>query len=180
MKKWTISLAILLAIAFASTGFAYGPWGRGHDGRCVAGGKEFAGEKALNLTPEQTAKIRDLREGHLKEVKPLQDKLFGKRGEVRLLWLQQTPDKDKIQALQKEIRDIRGEIQDKKTSHRLEVFTNVLTPEQRTQAQAFGARGGFGHGPQFRGQGRGGSGPCAGDGPRAAGPAKDKRMKGNR
>jgi len=68
--------------------------------------------------------------------------MFSKRGDLRLLWLQTSPNQAKITAVQKEIRSLRDQIQDKRTSQRLAVF-DVLTPEQRTKAQAYGAGKGF-------------------------------------
>jgi len=53
--------------------------------------------------------------------------MFSKRGDLRLLWLQTSPNQAKITAVQKEIRNLRDQIQDKRTSQRLAVF-NVLTP----------------------------------------------------
>lgn len=88
--------------------------------------------------------------------------MFSKRSELRLLWLQTNPDQAKITAVQKAIRSLRDQIQDKRTSQRLAVF-NVLTPEQQTKAQAYGAGKGFGPGG---GQSAGGLGSGPGNGPR--------------
>ena len=89
--------------------------------------------------------------------------MFSKRGELKLLWLQKTPDQEKITAVQKEIGSLRDQMQDKMTSHRLAMF-NVLTPEQRTKVQAFVAGKGFG--PRAGGCGAGGPGFGPGAGPR--------------
>ena len=164
MKRLSMAFAaVLIATALASTTYAFGPgggWGRGHGGRaCFNQGGDIPGAAQLNLTAEQTEKIRTLREAHLKDVKPLQDKMFSKRGELRLLWLQTNPDQDKIRAAQKEIRSLRDQIDDKRTSHRLAAL-KLLTPEQQTKVQAYGAGRGFGGG-----RGPGGSpgfGPGAG------------------
>ncbi|MBA4396201.1 MAG: hypothetical protein C0394_02245 [Syntrophus sp. (in: bacteria)] len=167
MKKLsTVFLAVLIATALASTTFAYG-WGggpgRGHGrGACDGGPGCDRGIQAipeLGLTAEQTAKIKDLREANLNDIKPLRDKMFSKRGDLKLLWLQKTPDREKITALQKEIGSLRDQIQEKMTGHRLAML-NVLTPEQRTKVQALAAEKGFG-------PGRGGCGAgCPGGGPR--------------
>ena len=131
---------------------------------------DLAAVPGLNLTAEQTAQIRNLREAHLKDIQPLQNKLYGKRGELRLLWLQQSPDQGKILAVQKEIRTIRDQMQDKMTIQRLNIL-KVLTPEQQERMKAFGQGRGFGPGmkggPGFDGRGSGmrsgagwQSGPC--------------------
>lgn len=164
MKKLVLTImAVLVIAALTTTSFAYawgqGMWGgRGPGyGNCQSG--DLSGMSGLNLTTEQTEQIKSLREAQLKEAKPLQDKMFSKRGELRLLWLQQNPDKDKIVAAQKEIRSLRDQLQDKQTNHRLAIL-KVLTPEQQTKVQAFGAGRGFGHG-----KGSGPGGGCGGYGP---------------
>ena len=146
MKKLIMTLVTVIAVtAFAASAFAFGPgWGRGHGGGPCYGG-EIKALSELNLTAEQTAKTNALREAHLKDIKPLQDKMFSKRGDLKLLWLQTNPDKDKIMAVQKEIRKLRDQMQDKMTSYRLDVL-NVLTPEQREKLKSLKMRYGFGPG----------------------------------
>jgi Spy/CpxP family protein refolding chaperone len=165
MKKLSmVFLAVLIATALASTTLVYGwggGWGRGHARGACAGGPGDGGDiqsiPELGLTDAQTAQIRDLREANLKDIKPLRDKMFSKRGELKLLWLQKTPDREKITAAQKEIGSLRDQMQDKSTSHRLAML-NLLTPEQRTKFQALAAEKGFGPGGR-------GFGPCDGSGP---------------
>jgi len=169
MKKISMVLAVLLvATALASTTFAFGPgggWGRGHrgEGTCYGQGGGIAVANQLNLTTEQTEKINPLRESHQKDIKPIQDKMFSKRGELRLLWLQTSPDQNKIVAVQKEIRNLRDQLQDKETSHRFAAL-QVLTPEQQTKIQAYGAGRGMGGGRFAGGPGGPGSGPKFGPG----------------
>jgi Spy/CpxP family protein refolding chaperone len=175
MKKLVMTLVAVIAVtALAVSVFAFGPGsGRGYGGGSWYGG-DVTALSGLNVTAEQTAKINALREAHLKDVKPLQDKMFSKRGDLRLLWLHQNPDQEKIIALQKEIRTMRDQMQDKRDTYRLKVF-NVLTPEQQSQYKAYGPGRGFGPGMRGgyngRGPGMGGGagwqgGPCNyGDGP---------------
>lgn len=162
MKKLSILLlAVLIASALASTTFAYG-WGGGPGRGHARGGldcgpgcdREIQAIQALDLNAEQTAKIRDLREAHFRDIKPLRDRMFSKRGELRLLWLQKTPDREKIVSMQKEIGSLRDQMQEKMTGHRLDMF-NVLTPEQKTKIQAFVAGRGFGPGKGAGGPGMG-------------------------
>jgi Spy/CpxP family protein refolding chaperone len=159
MKKLVMTLVTVIAVtALAASVFAFGPgWGRGHGGgSCNSGDVTALSE--LNLTAEQTAKVNALREAHLKDIKPLQDKMFSKRGELRLLWLQTNPDQDKILAVQKEIRNLRDQMQDKMTIFRLNIL-KVLTPEQQEKAKSFRMGRGFGpgmkSGPGFHGGGPG-------------------------
>jgi len=171
MKRISMVFAVVVvATALASTTFAFGPggggWGRGHHGQeaCFDQRGDMAAMNQLNLTAEQIEKIKVLRETHVKDIKPIRDKMFSKRGELRLLWLQTSPDQHKIMAMQKEIRSLRDQLEDKQTSQRLAVF-NVLTPEQQTKAQAYGAgRGNYGGGRFAGGPGGPGSGPKFGPG----------------
>lgn len=175
-RSWMVFMAVFViaALAFATPVSAWnGGWGRGHArGACFEGpGYEGVIQSIpqLGLTDEQTARIKDLREAHLKDVQPLREKMFSKRSEFRLLWLQKTPDREKIKAMQKEIGSLRDQMQEKRTNHRLSMF-DILTPEQRTKVQAFGAergfgsgRGGFcGGGPGYGPGGRLGFGPGGG------------------
>ncbi len=159
MKKVILTfMTMLVIVALTTTSFAHG-WGQGMRGgrgpgygNCQSG--ELPGLAALHLTADQEARIKSIRESQLKETKPLNDKMFSKRGELRLLWLQQNPEQEKIVAVQKEIRSLRDQLQDKQTNHRLAVL-KVLTPEQQTKVQSFAAARGFGPG----GGGCGGYGP---------------------
>jgi len=136
-------VAIMVSPAAAWKGGMRGDYGSGIDDRMAAN---------LNLTAEQTAQIKSLQEAQLKEIQPLQNKLYSKRSELRLLWLQQSPDQSKITAADREIRALRDQIQDKMTSHRLATF-KILTPEQQTKLQAYGAGRGYGSGKGMRGYG---------------------------
>jgi len=154
MKKITMTLVTVLIVAALSTyAFAYGPgWGRGHGG-ADSYGPDTSVLSQLNLTPEQTAKINALREANLRDTKALRDKMYSKRGDLRLLWLQTNPDQNKVASVQKEIRALRDQMQDKMTAYRLEVL-KVLTPEQQEKVKSFRGRGfgpGMGGGPGMKG-----------------------------
>jgi Spy/CpxP family protein refolding chaperone len=146
MKKLaTILVTLFTVTAFAASAFATGPgWGRGHGGEGYYG-KDITLMSELNLTAEQTTKINAFREAFLKDSKPLQDKMFSKRGDLKILWLQQNPDEEKILAMQKDIRALRDQIQEKRDVYRLNVY-NVLTPEQKEKLKSYGPGRGFGHG----------------------------------
>lgn len=175
MKKLTMTfLALFAVVALTASAFAVGPGGgRGH-GRGQCGGGCYGGDvtavPGLNLTTEQTAKVNALREAHLKDVKPIQDKMFSKRGDLKLLWLQKSPDQEKIRQTQKEIRALRDQMEDKKDTHRLEVL-KVLTSEQQEKLNASRPGRGSGHGM------RGGAGQQGGPGHYGGGPGMG--MSGN-
>jgi periplasmic protein CpxP/Spy len=152
MKKVTLTVMVVLFVAAVATS-AFG-WGRGPGyGPCARG--DFRGPAGLNLTAEQTAKIKEMRETQWKEMKPLQEQMFAKRDEIRKLWLEPSPDQAKISAAQKEMRSFRDQMEDRMTAYRLEAV-KVLTPEQREKIGSFGQ----GRGPgQRRGHGFGPGAP---------------------
>jgi len=84
---------------------------------------------SLNLTVEQTEKVRVLRESYLKAKDPLRNQMFSKRAELKLLWMQLKPNPAEIKSKQKEIHDLRWQLQLKRTDYRL-AFREILTPEQ--------------------------------------------------
>jgi Spy/CpxP family protein refolding chaperone len=177
MKKLVMTFVVLFAVVIlAASAFAVGPgWGRGHGGGHQGGGDCYGADltavPGLNLTTEQTAKINALREDHLKDVKPVQDKMFSKRGDLKMLWLQMNPDQEKIRQTQKEIRTLRDQMEDKKDTLRLEVL-KVLTPEQQEKLNAYRPGRGF-----FDPGMKGGAGPQGGPGHHGGGPGMG--MRGN-
>ncbi|MCX5825648.1 MAG: Spy/CpxP family protein refolding chaperone [Deltaproteobacteria bacterium] len=166
MKKVTLTvMAVLFVAAVATSAFAFG-WGRGPGyGPCGRG--DFQGPAGLNLTPEQTAKFKEMRETQWNEMKPLREQIFAKRDAIRKLWLAPNPDQAAITAAQKEMRSLRDQIQDKTTAFRLDAL-KTLTPEQQDKLRSsFSARG-FGPGRGMGPGGWGGGAGCFGCGPGGA------------
>jgi len=161
-KKLMTAMAVLAAVLMATAAWAYGPgggrgWGRGP---CYSG--DVAGPAGLNLTAEQNEKIQALRLAHWKEIQPLQTAMFEKRSQLRTLWLETTPNEEKILKVNREIQAIKAQLDDKATKNRLQML-NVLTPEQKAQVQSRGP--GYGRGPGFgRGFGPGAGANCDGPG----------------
>ncbi|HDQ03810.1 MAG TPA: periplasmic heavy metal sensor [Deltaproteobacteria bacterium] len=167
MKKLMLTLAASgLVVLLAMPSFAIGPReGRGPQakyGNTDYSDRGYHRDKALtrlNLTDEQKTKIEALRLAHDKNVRPIREEMFDKSVELRRLWLQPDPDKNKINAKQKEVRALRNKLEDKRTDFRLEV-NKVLTPEQKETLATYGWGRKPGYGP------RGGKrGPGSGYGP---------------
>jgi Spy/CpxP family protein refolding chaperone len=134
MKRIAFLLIISVVIVTPFTSACAGP---------VVGAKGTGWNIAnLNLSPDQANKIQTLREARWKEIKPLRNELFNRFTELKLLWMQANPDQAKIRTRQQEIRDIQGQLQDKLTTHRLEI-RKILTPEQQAQITAFGLERGY-------------------------------------
>lgn len=144
MKKMLTAMA---AIALVAT-LALSPvearrgWGGGYQG---GGYYDLTSAPGLNLNAEQVTKLNALRDAHLRDVKPLQEQMYGKRGELRLLWLDRTPDQAKILKAQKELQTLRDKLYEKGTLYRLDA-QKVLTPEQQAQVQTYGTGRGYGYG----------------------------------
>jgi zinc resistance-associated protein len=135
MKKniLIVMVAVLTVVLAVSAAMAWGPgYGRG-----AGYGPGYGNPPVSNLTPEQVSEIQAIQEANLKEMAPLQEQLFAKRTELRALWLSQNPDQAKISALQKDMLNLRGQMQEKGTNTRLEI-REVLTPEQQAQIAAYG------------------------------------------
>jgi Spy/CpxP family protein refolding chaperone len=138
MKKTaTIIGNLVLVVALAIPVFAHDRgWGKGRAAGIGPEGRQApCCENIPNLTPEQSAKLKELREQHEKDIMPLKNELIAKRAELRNLWLQSDPDEAAIKAKQQEINDLRNKLQDTMTEYRLEVG-KILTPEQRAQLQS--------------------------------------------
>ena len=146
MKKLSILTVGVVLVLSASLAFA-GPWGRGH-GRGPGYGMAPYAASTLNLSAEQSGELQTVRETYLKEVTPLQNQLYSKRAELRLLWGKHAPDQAAITAKQKEIFGLQQQLQEKTTQYQFDC-RNVLTPDQQSQMAALGPGYGRGHGPRW-------------------------------
>jgi len=152
MKKLTLVLmAVALGVLLTVPAFAAGTGDC--PGNCPGGDPSYHRDKIfkkLNLSDEQKTKVEALISENQKAVRPLREKMFDKSVELRRLWLQANPDKDKITAAQKELRTLRDKKEDKATTLRFEI-RKVLTPEQNEKlansrwdrGPGFGPRGGM-------------------------------------
>lgn len=163
MKKLVlVAMVVVMGVLLTAPAFAFGSrGGRGFGGCSGDNYYSQAGLSKLNLSDEQKTKIEVLQTAHLKDVRPLREKMFDKSVELRKEWLKANPDKDKINAAQKEIRIVRDNIEDKGTAFKLEI-RKLLTPEQNEKmanshwgrGSGFGPRGGM-RGHQGQGSGMG-------------------------
>jgi len=168
MKKIVIiGLSLILGLGLMAVAvMAQGPgFGRGFG---MGPGYGPPGLAINNLTPEQSAKIQALQQGHLQAIAPLQQELLAKGTELRSLSLNPNADPAVITAKQKEIWDLRSKLQEMTNNLRLQI-REVLTPEQQAEFDTFGPRRGMGPrmgrgpGPEF-GPGSFGSGGGFGPG----------------
>jgi Spy/CpxP family protein refolding chaperone len=103
-KAISIGLAVVLVAALVTGAMAFGP------GYGMGMGKGY-GMMVSNLTPEQAQKFAQFQ----KDVLPLRQKMLQLKTELMTLRTQTTPDWNAIAAKQKEMVDVRTEIQKKAT-----------------------------------------------------------------
>ena len=139
-----IVVALFVLALFASVAMAGPGYGRG-----AGYGPGYGNPPVSNLTPEQASKIQTIQQANLKDIAPLQQQQLTKKMELRTAWLSQNPDQAKINALQKEILNIGGQLQQKTTNARFEM-RKVLTPEQQAQLSVYGYGKGYGRGKMAR------------------------------
>jgi Spy/CpxP family protein refolding chaperone len=141
MKKFTLFAVMIILLASFTVAMAE-PRGKpgGKDGKDYGRDGRRSPFANLNLTEEQKGKIDAMRESLKKEMTPIRTDLIKKKMELDLLWMEDIPEGDKIKAKQKEIRDLRGTMEDRLTDFRLNV-NSILTPEQRAELMAKRAQG---------------------------------------
>ena len=153
-KSLVIVLVLALSMGLATAAWA-GPWGGGW------------GCGMMNLTPDQSGKLFDLRQKFLNDTEKVRKQMFVTRSELAKLWEASKPDEKAIIAKQKELNTLRGEMQAKGVAFML--AARQICPQM---GQGYGP--GWGH--MGRGMGRGmwgrGMGPgynCPYGGPAAGG-----------
>ena len=106
----------------------------------------------LNLTPEQAARLQDLREGFLRDTLTWRNELLVKRFDLRDLLRNPQSDSQAILNKQREISDLEAKIQERGILLQIEL-RKVLTPEQIKLLPPHG--GGMYGTPGMPGRGRG-------------------------
>ena len=140
MSKKILIVAVMMV--FVTAGFAVAqPCGKGswHERDWPMRNGKIAN---LDLTPEQTEKVRSLSETFHKDIAPLRTQKFQCITELKLLWMQMKPDVEKIKAKEKEIHDLSWQMKEKATDHRLS-FHKILTSEQLSKFLAQRSSGCF-------------------------------------
>jgi Spy/CpxP family protein refolding chaperone len=150
-KLTTIALAISLAGSMALPATAQMRM-RGDYGHGSYSAVDITKLPDLKLTDEQITKLNALRNVYLLEIKPLRDRLYSKSIELKGLWLEQTPDHEKIALLQKETQILRDVMLGKVAAYRRETL-HVLTGQQQITLESYKEKHGYGYGKGMQGQG---------------------------
>ena len=173
-----ITLAAVLgfgATAFAGPGMGYGRWGYGPGmmgygpqmmgpgygmepgygrgpgmmGYGPGAGRGFRGYGYPgDMSDEDVKKLEDQRNAFFEATKNQRNDLYEKRFELRSELVKQNPDAEKAGKLQKEISELKTQLDQKRISHMIEmkkINTNV--------GRGFAGRGPGGYGAGFRGAG---------------------------
>ena len=153
MKKLVTTLGILFLVGLlAGPVFAYrggwGGWSRG-PGSCWQGGGPYG-----NLTESQNAELDRLERKFSNDTAKLRDEIWAKSEELNTLLNAADPDVKKVRALQKEITDLRAEMDRQRID--FELKARKITPNSgyaRGYSRGYGRHmmgygGGYGHGPR--------------------------------
>ena len=109
MKSGKLSLLLVLGLAL-SLGLAASVWAQ------PMGKGMGPGPGMMNLTPEQVAKIFDLKEKMYADTLGLRKQGLVKQAELAALGKAEKPDQNAIQAKQKELEALTGQMQEKMTA----------------------------------------------------------------
>jgi len=138
-RKNIMILGIVFLSLLALPVFAHGPWsGRGGD-ECGYGRSWFGD----NLTAEQQAELRELRQEYLDQTRQLREDAQTKMREMNTLLQSGSPDEKQVRQVQKELNTVRAKLADARVDHILKV--------KKVDPEAFAGRyGSFG----WKGYGR--------------------------
>jgi Spy/CpxP family protein refolding chaperone len=157
-KSLVVLLALALSLGLAATAWA-GPWGGPRGGGWGCG--------MMNLTPNQSGKLFDLRQKFFNDTENLRKQMFVTQSELAKLWEASKPDQKAIIAKQQELNKLRGEMQAKGVAFML--AARKIDP-QLGQGYGPGMYHGWGPG-MHRGWGPGMGGPGGYNCPYYGGPA---------
>lgn len=143
MKKLITILGTLVLIgAIAVPVIAWGPgWGRGggHPMMGQWGSSEpYRGDYG-NLTDDQKSELEALDRKFFDETKDLHNQIWNKSRELGIALDKTDPDLEKARALQREISELRAQLDDKSLTHELEI--RKISPDRR---YGYGRGGGYG------------------------------------
>jgi len=138
----TLALGVGLAAivwAEAPKGMPQGPMMMWHGHHCHHG--------HMNLTPDQAAKLFDVKEKFRTDTAALRKQLFVGKAELAALWKAETPDGNAIVAKVKELSPLKEQLMEKRVLFRLEVRKIVPKPPMKTGMGEGGGMGSMAMGP---------------------------------
>jgi Spy/CpxP family protein refolding chaperone len=128
-----ITLITFFLSAVSAMAFRCGAGGgMGGCGWCGSGPNSLSLYEVPNLTAEQSEKLAQFQKAHIEETSALRTELAVKKIELNQLLAKPQPLKDPALQLQKEISNLKSQLQQKCLSRQIEM-RSILTDEQRTQ-----------------------------------------------
>ena len=127
--------AAVLALGLAGVGLAADEGagrGEGFGHRGMHGGRHGGDFRALNLTDDQKAQLKSMREQQREAMKPVFEQQRALREQIRAALESAKPDATRIGQLEIQSHQLRLQM---KAEHEkaMAAFANVLTPEQKAQ-----------------------------------------------
>ena len=161
-KKIIAVLAVVALVGFGSYAFAdrnegYGQRGYDHHGYGMDSGRHGSGmgyghrgyrddsrsdrDYEGDLTRDEIRQLEEAREAFYKGTKELRDNIYDKEVDLSRELAGENPDKQKAAKLQKEISELRSNLDQKRLDHQIE--TRKIAPNAgRGWMRGYGARGG--------------------------------------
>jgi len=152
-KTLRIALVALATVALTSSLALARPGGQGAGMGAGQGDCPGAGGGMAQLTPEKQAAFQKIHDAFAAKTAQMRAELGVKMAELNALAVAPTPDSAKIDALTKQIGEIKGKLLSERTQFRIQVAKEV--------GPGFGGGcGGMGGGMMGRGMGHGMGGGC--------------------
>jgi zinc resistance-associated protein len=152
MRHIVTTLVIVGLVSFGSTAMAYRGWGggpsdcQGYGPGMGHGGGAYCGAYA-DLTEEQRAQLDQARKAFFDETKGLHEQLRDKAEALHEVLNADSVDAEAAASLQKEISDLRAQLDQKRLAHRIEMrklFPDLEGGPRYKNGRGFGRHGGCG------------------------------------
>ncbi|MDR0239144.1 MAG: periplasmic heavy metal sensor [Deltaproteobacteria bacterium] len=157
-RSLSFSLALAAMLGLAAAALAAEPQ---EAGQAATG---YHGAGMMSLSPEKQAIVKKLHEDFYNSTKATRQELISKRHELDAQLYSAKPDENRIQALTKEISDLRAKLYNARISLKGKLIKEGIMLEHRGPGMGRGT--GYGHGMgrgtghDGMGKGRGGMRPC--------------------
>ena len=162
VKKLSI-FAFIIAVGTAGLAFAHGGFGgNGYGGHMMGPGygPHMGGDygmggyghhmgwgwdrESTGLTREQADRLESARDSFYQETRDLRNQIYDRSAQIRQEFSKKTPDRSRIQGLQKEISKMESELDQRQLDYQLEV--RDIVPEFEG---GFAGRGSYGPGAGY-------------------------------
>jgi len=130
-RSLLLILTLVLAAGLAAVVWAEAPKGMPHGPMMMWHGHQCH-HGHMNLTPDQAAKLFDVKEKFRTDTSALRKQLFVGKAELAALWKAETPDGNAIVAKVKELSPLKEQLMEKRVLFRLQVRNIVPKAPMKT------------------------------------------------